>query len=191
MGTQHLDGHGEKVGAAAGGAPHVHQRQGDAQGDAGEHRRQKRVAAVAGNAGKDHVLEEGAPQHGDEGLDEKALAQEFQAQQDQGHVEHQGGDADGQIPQMVADQGQAGQPARGEVGVLGKVADGDGIQKARCNVVQLVDEQGPDLFHRQNSLFGWGSPDGAEKCGGPPDSRRQKGAPHTADARSSFPIVTL
>ena len=155
MRAQHLDRHRQKIGAAAGRSPHIQKRQRAAPCDTRKQCRQQRIAAVAGLVCKDNILKKGTPQHTDDRFSQKGASHKAETKQNQGHIQHQRCDADGEPPQIVAQQGQTRQPAGCKVGALGKIADAQGIQKPCDQIIQLIRYKGLRFFfhHRTLPLF--------------------------------------
>ena len=152
MRAQHLDRHRQEIGAAAGRTPHIQKRQRAAPCDTRKQCRQQRIAAVAGLVCKDNILKKGTPQHTDDGFSQKGAPHKAEAKQNQRHIQHQRCDADGEPPQIVAQQGQTRQPAGCKVRALGKIADAQGIQKPCDQIIQLIRYKGLRFFFYHRTL---------------------------------------
>ena len=132
--------------------PHIQKRQRAAPCDTRKQGRQQRIAAVAGLVCKDNILKKGTPQHTDDGFSQKGASHKAEAKQNQGHIQHQRCDADGEPPQIVAQQGKTRQPAGCKVRALGKITDAQGVQKPRSQVIQLIRYQGLRFFFHHRTL---------------------------------------
>ncbi len=127
MRAQHFDRHRQEIGVAAGRTPHIQKRQCAAPCDAREQCRQQRIAAVAGLVCKDNILKKGTPQHTDDRFPQEGASHKAETKQNQRLIQHQRCDADGDPPQIVAQQGKTRQPAGCKVGTLGKISDAQGV----------------------------------------------------------------
>ena len=152
MRAQHFDRHRQEIGAAAGRSPHIQKRQCAAPCDTRKQGRQQRIAAVAGLVCKDNILKKGTPQHTDDGFPQKGASHKAETKQNQGHIQHQRCDADGEPPQIVAQQGKTRQPAGCKVRALGKITDAQGVQKPRNQVIQLIRYQGLRFFFHHRTM---------------------------------------
>ena len=104
-----------------GGAPHIDDGVADARqgaaGQGGEHP----GTLVDRQQGGQQVGHQGGDDHAPQGFDEEIPADEPEAEEGHRDVEEDGGHADGQPPEAVADHGDAGKAGHGEPGVEGEV----------------------------------------------------------------------
>lgn len=140
MGLERLDGHGQKIRAACGGAANVKQRQTASQKDAGKQCGEDRISRIGGRERKDHIQKYRGDQNGADGFCQKAPAHDPVTQQDTGNVQQDAGDTDGKPEKIVDQQGHAGDPAGRKARVLGKGINAGGVQDASHDVARQIQQ---------------------------------------------------
>ena len=102
-----FDGDDEEIRAAGGRAAHIDQRQTCAHKHTGKNGRQETVARVQRRQREHKVQKQRGNDHRLETLEQKLAPHHLIADDDDGNVDDKGHRADGQIPQIIADQRQA------------------------------------------------------------------------------------
>ena len=125
MRVQRFDGHSKEVRTAGRRASHVDQRKTAAEKYAGKKRSEHRIAVIGRRERKDEIQKKGIDQNRADGFDHKFTPDNPVTEQNQGNVDDEGGCTDRQVPQVVQNQGDAGDTARREVCELCKGIDAD------------------------------------------------------------------
>ena len=146
----------EEIRAAGRGTPPIDQRQPHAGQRARKNGGRQPVAGIHRKHGKYQVHQQGGDHHGPQGPQKERAPQRPDAQKDDGHVQQQCADADGDVQKVIGKDGQAGDAAGGELCRRCKAVDACRVQGAAHHIHQQVQRQCRRLafgFHRSEKLL--------------------------------------
>ena len=151
MGEEFVQAEDEEITAAGRGTAHINEGQTQSHKDTGKETAQQGIAFIQWNVRKDNIQKEGGNHHRFNGLDEKELAHNPIAQQDDGDVDAQDRSTDGDLLEKVMDNNrQTGHAAGSKIGANGKGVNAYGIQNTADDVKEQV---GPKVFFQIRAQF--------------------------------------